>query len=291
MQNFRLRIDQDHYNLAEPTVFSGGEIHVDLSHMPSDCSHYTLKARLQSSDDIMHMFMITNALALRYPNTCGTIEIPYMPYARQDRQCADGQHFGFNVFASMLNSLYFLQTIKFYDIHSDACLKILDYHGVKYKHVTQRDIIEQNEQLYRSIKNGYMQLVAPDKGAIVKTNMVSYRCDAKYVPAFGSKVRDPETGALTGFDVDVLDFDGRDLLIVDDICDGGGTFIGLAEVLKQRNCGRIFLYVTHGIFSKGFDIFKGSIYRIYTTDSIRRDDSYSNKNISMNGLELIHIKL
>ena len=40
-------------------------------------------------------------------------------------------------------------------------------------------------------------------------------------------------------------------MIVDDTCDGGRTFIELAKVLRARNAGKIELYVTHGIFSKG----------------------------------------
>lgn len=84
MQNFRLRIDQDHYNLGEPLIFSGGEIHIDISGMPAKCSDYTLRARLQSNDDVMHMFMLADALQRRYPDSDGSIQIPYLPYARQD---------------------------------------------------------------------------------------------------------------------------------------------------------------------------------------------------------------
>jgi ribose-phosphate pyrophosphokinase len=54
---------------------------------------------------------------------------------------------------------------------------------------------------------------------------------------------------------------------VDDICDGGGTFIGLAALLKSHNAGHIVLIVSHGIFSKGFDL--AHIDAIYTTNSFK----------------------
>jgi ribose-phosphate pyrophosphokinase len=268
MQNFTLKVDQDKYHLSEPTIFSGGEVHIDISAMPVTCSDYTLKARLQSNDDVMTMMLLADALYRRYPSANSTIEIPYMPYARQDRMCADGQHFGLSLFAKMLGLLK-QDRIVTYDLHSHVAKDLIEYHGKKVLEITQTDIIASQKELRESLKNGWMQLVAPDHGAIKKTQNVAKTCDAKYVPAFGYKVRDPFTGALTGFGVDVKDFEGRDLLIVDDIMDNGGTFLGLAKVLKQRNAGTISLYVTHLIAPNGIQHFDGLINNIYTTDSFR----------------------
>lgn len=58
----------------------------------------------------------------------------------------------------------------------------------------------------------------------------------------------------------------RIALIVDDICDGGGTFIGLAEELKRKNAGKIYLAVSHGIFSKGIDKLD-FLAHVYATDA------------------------
>jgi len=56
---------------------------------------------------------------------------------------------------------------------------------------------------------------------------------------------------------------------VDDICDGGGTFIGLAKALKQKNAGNLYLAVSHGIFSKGFNELNKHFTKIFTTDSFK----------------------
>jgi ribose-phosphate pyrophosphokinase len=61
-------------------------------------------------------------------------------------------------------------------------------------------------------------------------------------------------------------------LIVDDICDGGGTFIGLAAELKNKNAGKLYLAVSHGIFSKGFDSLK-CFDKIFTTNSFKDFDN------------------
>ena len=89
-----------------------------------------------------------------------------------------------------------------------------------------------------------------------------------------AKKRDPQTGKLTQFVVPEADefpsLDGRycPVLIVDDVCDGGGTFVGIADHLEHHGL-TLGLYVTHGIFSKGFSDLETRFNAIYTTDSFR----------------------
>jgi ribose-phosphate pyrophosphokinase len=56
------------------------------------------------------------------------------------------------------------------------------------------------------------------------------------------------------------------------LLNGGGTFIGLAKELKNKNAGKLYLAVSHGIFSKGFEELK-CFERIFTTDSVREIES------------------
>ena len=110
-------------------------------------------------------------------------------------------------------------------------------------------------------------LISPDGGALKKIYKVSeYLGGVEVVEC--SKSRDVKTGKLSGFKVYSDDLEGKDCLIVDDICDGGGTFIGLAEELKNKNAGNLYLAVSHGIFNKGFEslsVFK----KIFTTNSFK----------------------
>lgn len=67
--------------------------------------------------------------------------------------------------------------------------------------------------------------------------------------------------------VDKQDFEGKDILIVDDICVNGGTFIGLAKLLRERNCGKLFLAISHlTVENPNPELFK-AFDKIYTTDS------------------------
>lgn len=291
--SIRVRVDQDVYHIKSK-IFSGGEIHVDISGLPSKCNDYCVKARMQSSEDIMHAIMLINALEHYYPDAESTMVIPYMPYARQDRVCSAGQHFGLGTIAHMLGE-FILNKIVLVDPHSYVTEDWVEYKqhaNCQVSVLSQADIISDYNPLADEIGRDNLMVVAPDKGATEKAQRVADVCFSTLRVAQGSKVRDPESGKLTGFDVDVQDFQGKDLLIVDDICDGGGTFIGLAEVLKERNCGSLSLYVTHGIFSNGFKELAKVFDKVYTTDSFRRPDSYSNESINMiGGVDLTVIKL
>jgi ribose-phosphate pyrophosphokinase len=113
-------------------------------------------------------------------------------------------------------------------------------------------------------KSGRGTILLPDEGAVGRYDNLPW-------PTLNAtKKRDPLTGKLSGFEVPPISkFGEGPILIVDDICDGGGTFLGIAKELG--NSRPLYLYTTHGIFSKGFVDLRAMFKRIYTTDSVRTD--------------------
>jgi len=81
------------------------------------------------------------------------------------------------------------------------------------------------------------------------------------------KERDVKTGALTSFKTTTEDLGCQTCFIIDDICDGGGTFAGTAKMLREKGAEKVVLIVSHGIFSKGTTI--ESVDEVYTTDSYK----------------------
>lgn len=282
MQSIRLRVDNIHYNVTTK-IFSGGEVHVDISYLPHKCNDYNIFARLQSGDDIMQLMMVSDAMARRYPMSKGSITIPYMPYARQDRMCAEGQHFGAAVISQVLNCLYQRHIIT-YDLHSNVILDELRK-NFKISHVEQKTIIGSNIEICNHIKDCH--IVAPDKGAVYKAREIHDMVGSNKPMIIFDKKRDPITGIISGLSCEEDEIIG-DCFIIDDICDGGGTFIGVAKELKKRGASSISLYTTHGIFSKGFDIFSGVIDNLYTTNSFRRNDGLNSGYVA-NGVKLTTI--
>jgi ribose-phosphate pyrophosphokinase len=81
---------------------------------------------------------------------------------------------------------------------------------------------------------------------------------------YGEKVRDQASGRITSYQV-VGDAKGKRVLIIDDICDGGQTFMLLTRELLSAGASQVVLFVTHGIFSKGIrSLFDSGISQIFT---------------------------
>ena len=92
-------------------------------------------------------------------------------------------------------------------------------------------------------------LVSPDLGAYKKVDKLSQKIGYRGSIATGIKVRDLSTGQIIKSDVNTDDLKNKSCIVVDDICDGGRTFIELASALKLKNAGALYFITSHGIFS------------------------------------------
>ena len=178
--------------------------------------------------------------------------LPYLPGARQDRVNPTGDVlFTSASVAKMINDRHF-GSVVYVDPHSHVMPSFL---GAKREYPLTR--------IYKRLPTTYAGIISPDKGALARAG---YAAEVMRLPIIsGGKTRDVATGQLTGFHVDSLEAGGH-YLVVDDICDGGGTFIGLAEKIAEQGA-TADLYVTHGIFSKGLDGLLNHFGTIFTTDS------------------------
>lgn len=234
-------------NLHKFIKFSGGEIQPTVSNYGHGM--LWIKAHITSSNDIMDLLLTVNAIRQVSPNEKIHLSCPYLPYARQDRVMEKGEALGVKVMCDLINSMNF-ETVEVWDAHSDVALALLN-------NVTNFGPETFVQQI--PVTKANTILVAPDAGAIKKVFKVAKGLGFEMVTA--SKHRSTEDGSITDTEVHSGHVGNKDFLIVDDICDGGRTFIELAKKLKPLTDGRILLYVTHGIFSKGIkpleDLFDG----------------------------------
>ena len=190
------------------------------------------------------------------------LTISYLMAARMDRQMSEGEPFSLRIVAAMLNQAGF-RRITIFDPHSDVSTALI----LRSKAMGNKAFVKRClAHFYQNQERDDYALISPDAGALKKIYKVAQFVDAPLVIEC-SKMRDVKTGHLSGFHTNIANFQEKTCFIVDDICDGGGTFVGLAALLKQRNAGKIVLIVSHGIFSKGFDL--AGIDAIYTTDSFK----------------------
>ena len=276
----------NNYNL-EVLRFSGGELHLNIEslNLSPDTSNLSIYARIENSDDAMIILLLVDALRKRLGDMLDiSLVLPYLPYSRQDRVCATGDSFSLEVFARIINSLKLKKVVTF-DVHSSVAEQLFDnFENISVQDSDLRSIINTSRQT--SISPTDVMLVAPDFGSLKRIQKYASELDSNSNILISSKERCPKTGKIFGFKLystgEGLDFDGH-LYIVDDICDGGYTFILAAKSIREKmpNIKSLNLVITHGIFSNGMGVLTERFDTITTMDTIDKDFVYGYDELSL----------
>jgi ribose-phosphate pyrophosphokinase len=214
-------------------------------------------------DQIMELACLVDAIRQIQTETGNykyiNLIIPFFPGARQDRYVNKGESLTVKVYANFINMMGF-DTVAVADSHSDVSTALLN----------NCIILKQHEIFSPHLPKGSI-LVSPDAGAIKKVQDLAFAIGSETIIKC-DKHRDKTTGRIDGFTVHADNLDrikDASLYVVDDICDGGGTFLGIADTLKSFGAKELHLCVTHGLFSKGTSIIKEKYDSIISTDSLR----------------------
>lgn len=216
--------------------------------------------RVTTYEDLWHLNQLLDVL--KHQGREGSdITIPCLLDAQEDRRFAPNQSYGLKLVCEMLNKY----DNRFYIFHPhnptavEAWMnnvKVLDNTSYVHKVLNLSLKVDPNNTILMSADAGgfkpLMKLCA-DIGWYGETYSAS-------------KYREPHTGKLTQF-MDRQDFGGKDV-VIDDICIYGGTFKGLAKILRERNCGKIYLVVSHmTIQNLGEDPVTDYFDKVFTTNS------------------------
>lgn len=248
-------------------TFPDGQRHLEI--LLREPGPATIEARIANADELFDVLLAKDALSTR--GCPVALDIRYLLGARMDRQLSPDQPFTLAVVARQLLSAGF-QRIRVLDPHSEASLRLLGASAVYPQRLFARLLLARTLETI---------LIAPDVGA---TDRVQRLSPSSFRILQGHKHRDPLTGTLSAFSVeDTGAVRGKSCLIVDDLCDGGGTFVGLARLLNDAGATAVDLFVTHGIFSKGTPL-KG-LRAICTTDS------YLPGSLPLPGVTMVPIRM
>jgi ribose-phosphate pyrophosphokinase len=248
------------------TILEGEVLKYDMFEKIESVS---IKSRIDSFLDLELIVCANKALReLGVKET--SLEISYLLGARSDRKFETGSvNYIKEVLAPIINSQGFSK-VTILDPHSDvseACIgnfkKLTQYTGGLITFVFT-DYFNNGSSDYSK-----MRLISPDAGALKKVYDVAESIEYKNDVIIASKHRDVKTGKITHTEVPLKKEDlDKDLFILDDICDGGRTFIEIAKAARVMGAtGKIFLVVTHGIFSAGLKPLNDHFDCIYTTNS------------------------
>lgn len=190
--------------------------------------------------------------------------LPYCPNARMDRSKSNEDVLEMKYFGQIINDMGF------------NVVKILDPHSTTVENVINNFcIIEPLPFIKKTLERiGNVDLLFyPDHGSESRYENIQKSINLPYLS--GYKQRDWKTGKIESLQIlgDTTLIKGKNILILDDICSKGGTFLYSAKALKEYGAATIYLYVTHcedSIF-QGEMINSGLIRQIYTTNSIYKD--------------------
>lgn len=253
------------YGAIEFFAFPGGERHVRLP-AAQLCAidvldkDWTIEARVYTPADIMDLMLVTDAMRRIIPaGSLLRLVMPYVPYARQDRVALEGEPLSAAVFCTLINALAF-DSVEVWDPHSDVTPALLKNVRIRPTKALMQQTFDEKGMAHLLANCAF---VAPDAGA--RKRVAALAKDFGTEVVFAAKKRDPTTGKLSGAQV-LGDVPARPLLVVDDICDGGGTFLELARVLREKTDAPLYLYVTHGLFTKGLDALKGCYDGVFSAN-------------------------
>jgi ribose-phosphate pyrophosphokinase len=225
--------------------------------------------RLNSYTDLWHLNQTVDAL-----NNLGitpSVTIPNLIDAQADRRFNSNESSGLKLVCKFLNSMKANFRV-FHPHNSEVVESLLDnveiidnsnlINNILHK------IFDNNPIRVRENHKENLILMSSDAGGFKPLMKLCDKLQWKGDVYGASKSRKYEDGKSKLIQqVDRNDFGGKDILIIDDICVNGGTFIGLAKMLKERNVGKLYLAVSHLTVENPnpqlFDLFD----KVFTTNS------------------------
>jgi ribose-phosphate pyrophosphokinase len=189
------------------------------------------------------------------------VVIPYMGYARQDREFLPGEIVTMKVLGKLFKSAGASKIIVV-DIHSSIGLK---HFSIKTKNVTAiPDLVGFFKKL--SLKNPL--IVSPDQGGKERAKEFAKEFNSDYISL--EKTRDRKTGKVKIKTKNLEEVKNRDLILVDDIISTGGSIIKATQFLKKQKCKRIYVACTHALLMNDAEkkIKKAGVTSIISTNTI-----------------------
>lgn len=249
--------------------FPDGEIQITLEEF-SHKDEVNVRCRITNAEELFLLMQVSDILVrhgMRF-----SISIYYLMGMRMDRVMSFNRPYTLKMVVHILDNLG-AYGIYLFCPHSNTALDLFRYTSVAQINPDRLD------NMVNTVFNDY-QIVLPDAGAVERATINDVPKDI----VIGEKVRNVTTGKIESIKIknpEVLD--GRPLLIQDDLCDGGGTFIGLAQAIREINPkADINIVVCHMVNPKGIENLSKNFNHVWFTNSYKNwQDEILPKNVTV----------
>ncbi|PIN83918.1 MAG: phosphoribosylpyrophosphate synthetase [Nitrosopumilales archaeon CG11_big_fil_rev_8_21_14_0_20_33_24] len=245
---------------SELRVFPDGESKITLKGKPQKNKIIVVQSTYPPVDENLVQTLAIIAKASEYGTEVIAV-MPYMGYARQDREFLPGEVITMKVIAKLFKSVGTSKIIVV-DIHSMIGLK---YFNIKSKNVTA---IPDLAKYFSKLKLRNPLVVSPDHGGKERAKEFAKFLNTEYITL--EKQRDRKTGKVAIKSTNFDEIAGRDLILVDDMISTGGSIIKSTEFLKKQKCARVFVACTHALLRNGAEkkIKNAGVTKIISTNTI-----------------------
>ena len=247
------------YIKTETKIFPDGESKVSFQKIPKKSVILVVQSTYPPVDtNLLQTLSIISQVRKVSSRTFAIM--PYMGYARQDKQFLNGEVITMSAVAKMLQSVGAKKVIVV-DIHSNIAL---NHFKIPTENVSA---IPELAKYFKKLNLKNPLVVSPDMGGYSRSKKFASLLKTDFIVL--KKHRDRKTGRVS-IQTAKVDVQGKDLILVDDIISTGGSIIKAAQFLKKQKCKRVFVACTHGLLVEGAEkkIRKAGVSRIISTNTI-----------------------
>ena len=264
------------------TIFADGEILIKSSKTVRNKKVYII-CSINSNDALMELLLFVDSLKRASASNIVVIST-YLCYSRQDRKASQREPIGAKLVAKLLENAGVDKLITF-DLHNPS---IQGFYDIPVDDL--RWMYPLTNTLQREEKNIKFSIVSPDHGGAVRARRFAELITKDVSIAIIDKRRTgPNISEIVGL---LGNVEGKNCIIFDDMIDTGGTIIKAAEYLKSKGAKKIYLAATHGLFSRGFEIFdkNDAIDKVLISDSLPKAREIKSNKLKIISLESIIAK-
>ena len=247
------------YIETETKIFPDGESKITLQKIPKKSVILVVQSTYPPVDTNMLQALSIISQVRKISSRTFAI-MPYMGYARQDKQFLSGEVITMSVVAKMLQSAGAKKVIVV-DIHSNTAL---NHFNIPTENISA---IPELAKYFKKLNLKNPLVVSPDAGGSSRSKKFASLLKSDFIVL--KKHRDRKTGRVN-IQTTKADVQGKDLIIVDDMISTGGSVIKAAQFLKKQKCKRVFVACTHGLLVGDAEkkIRKAGVSRIISTNTI-----------------------
>lgn len=242
-------------------------------HVIEDFENPTIQMRINSYNDLFAIKQLKDILDFNKIKETKLI-IPSLFDAQADRRFGINESANLKIVCEFINDLKFDYVQIFHPHNQEVVESKIDNVQILSNEKFIREVLKElpnNLTLYSTDAGGYKPLMK-------LADSLKYEGDVDG----GSKSR-KYNKELSKTEIEIIvhqqDFQGKDLLIVDDILIFGGTLIKLGQILKERNVGKLYAAISHTTVESPRKELEDLYDKIYTTNS--KYESYKLKNIKV----------